>query len=158
MDSVCINEIRTDDSLLKNQLFVLNESHLRINCINEIVDFNLNEISNVRYSKKRNYSINNILTLIFVLVYFFGLSFFNESLFKIFSTALLLILVFMLFSIKNYSYLLLININNFGFRELKISQKNSLNAEDFVLIFKSQYFNEAMRQNNLDFINRKFSS
>ncbi len=159
MESICINKVGSEDILLKDHLFTLNGSHLRINSNNELVDFNLDQISNVRFSKKRNYSKNSIFSIISILIYSLLLFFFNLSiLLSIVSTLLLIALVFMSFSIKNYTYLLLINVTNFGFRELKISKKKSLCAEYFVSVFKSEYFNEELHLNNLDFINCQHSS
>ncbi len=51
--------------------------------------------------------------------------------------------------------MLLININNFGFRELKIAKKNAHSAEYLVTIFKEKYFNKEIYQNHLKYINCK---
>ena len=75
MESICVNKVGSEDIILKDQLFILNESHLIINCKKEIVDFKLNDISNVRFSKKKellnkyyyfgNYGVNLFSFFIF---------------------------------------------------------------------------------------------
>lgn len=61
------------------------------------------------------------------------------------------------FSIKNHNYTLFINIKHFGFREFKISKKESAHAEYFVSIFKPKFLNQKL-QNDLNFVHFKQSS
>lgn len=144
-----------DDGLMKNSFFKLYESHIVIRIKEEIKIFRIDEISNVRFSKKRNFTINIVLLLVTLLIY----SFLSDYLHKNFLYNILLLVIAIIssvisLSIKNHKYTLFININHFGFREIKISKKESHYAEHFVSIFKTKYV-EKNKQKDLHFINFK---
>lgn len=147
-----------DDSLLKNPFFKLYESHLVIKIKEEIKVFRIDEISNVRFSKKRNFTINIVLLFVTILIYSYLSDFIHKNFFYnilLFVTAI--ISSFLSLSVRDHKYVLFINMNRFGFRELKISKKESPHAEHFVSIFKTQYVKKK-NQNDLDFVKFKHSS
>ncbi len=147
-----------EDSLLSNPFFKLYESHLVIKNKKEIKIFRLDEISNVRFSKKRNFTINISLLLITLLIY----SFLSDYLVKNFLYDSLLFLVAILscvisLSIRSHTYVLFINMNRFGFKKLELSKKQSSYAEDFVSFFKTKK-GKNINQNEMLFVNFKHSS
>ena len=155
MSAVFLPSGTLDDLLMKNSFFKLYESHVVIKIKEEIKIFRIEEISNVRFSKKRNFTINIVLLFVTLLVY----SFLSDYLHKNFLYNILLLVIAILssvisLSIKDHKYTLFININHFGFRELKISKKESHYAEHFVSIFKTKYV-EKKEQKDLNFINFK---
>lgn len=158
MNTVFPGNRTLDDSLLKNPFFKLYESHLVIKNKEEIKIFRLDEISNVRFSKKRNFTINISLLFITLLIY----SFLSDYLVKNFlydSLLLVFVLVFGIISlsIRNHTYVLFINMNRFGFKKLKLSKKESSYAENFVSFFKTKNRNK-INQNQMLFVNFKQSS
>lgn len=137
MNTVFLSAEKLDDDLLTNSFFKLYKSHLLITSKNEIETFRLDKISNVRFSKKRNFSINISLLISSALIYYFGIVYLDTNfLFNIVSMVIILILIILSFLIKKYNYLLLINLNNFCYKELKLSKKESSFAEYFVSIYK----------------------
>jgi hypothetical protein len=155
MSTVFSGSATLDDGLMKNSFFKLYESHIVIRIKEEIKIFRIDEISNVRFSKKRNFTINIFLLLVTLLIY----SFLSDYLHKNFLYNILLLVIAIIssvisLSIKNHKYTLFININHFGFREIKISKKESHYAEHFVSIFKTKYI-EKKKQKDLHFINFK---
>lgn len=157
--STCLSNIANlDDGLYKNPFFKLYESHLVIKCNEEMKIFHLDKISNVRFSKKRNFTVNIVLFLITLLIYSSVSDYLGDFfLYRVLLFVMVLVTSVISLWIKNYDYSLYINLNHFGFRKLKISKKQSLYVEDFVSIYKTKYF-EKNNQNDLDFINFKHSS
>lgn len=156
--STVIGSETPDVRLINNPLFKLYESHLVLNIEEEKKVFHIDEISNVRYSKKRNFTINITLLFLILFTYCF-LSDFHNNFFL--STVLLVVAavmsVLICFCIRNHNYTLFINIKHFGFREFKISKKESPHAEYFVSIFKPKFLNQKL-QNDLNFVHFKQSS
>lgn len=144
-----------NDGLFKNPFFKLYESHLVIRCKKEVKIFRLDEISNVRFSKKRNFTINIVLLFTTLLAYCFFSDYLDEN----FMYSILLLMTALVssvvsLSIRFHTYVLFVNMNHFGFKKLKISRKESLYAEDFVSVFKTKYV-EKKDRNDLDFLNFK---
>lgn len=158
MNTVLLSNGSLEDDISNNPFFKLYESHLVIKYKKEVKIFRLDEISNVRFSKKRNFTINIVLLFITLFVY----CFISDYLAGNFLDKILLLLIALLLSavsllIRDHTYVLFVNMNHFGFKKLKISKKESLYAEDFVSVFKTKYV-EKKNQNNLCFLNFKRSS
>jgi hypothetical protein len=115
--------------------FTIVDSNITIENEGEKLDLNLNQISNARIIKRRN-MIPNILILISAFLANFLLSSpqYSENRFKDF---FLILIVLASFSIKHYSYRLLINKSNYCFNEFRISKQNLSCAQSFVSIFKT---------------------
>lgn len=125
------------DIVTKTPLFMLYDSHIVINHKDEKKVFDLDEITNVRFQKKRNFSINIFLFFFTIFIYSFLTDYFELNFawsFLLFIITVALIFVF--FSIENYTYILFINMTHFGFRKLILSRKDELYAEHFVSLFK----------------------
>jgi hypothetical protein len=156
--SVFLSSGKLADDLLKNPFFNLYDSHFTIKIKDEIKIFQLDEISNVRFSKKRNFTINISLLFITLLIYSFVSDYLDKNLlYDIVLFVVSLILSIISLSIKDHTYVLFINMSHFGFREFKLSKKESPYAEYFVSIFKTKFM-EIKNQNVLDFVNFKHSS
>jgi hypothetical protein len=152
------NTVNLENGLLKANFFTINESHLVLNFKEEKKVFNLDEISNLRFIKIRNYSINILFLTLALLIYYFTLFFFKTNLLlSILSQTLGSVFIIISLSIKIYNHSLLINIGHFGFKMLKVSKKDSLSAENLAWIFKTNYL-EKNNQNQLEFLNWKHSS
>lgn len=124
-------------TVTKTPLFMLYDSHIVINHKDEKKVFELDEITNVRFHKKRNFSINIFLFFFTILIYSFLSDYFELNFiwsFLLFTITIALIFVF--FSIENYTYILFINMTHFGFRKLILSRKDELYAEYFVSVLK----------------------
>lgn len=157
MDAVFLSSGKVVDVLLKNPFFKLYDLHFVMKCNDEMKIFRVDEISNVRFSKKRNFTINIVLLYSTLLTY----SFISDNLDKNSLHPFVLFVVFTILSvisisIKDYTYLLFINRSHFGFRKFKLSKEQSPYAEHFVSIFKIKY-EKIKHQNNLDFLNFKHS-
>lgn len=155
MNTVLLSNGSLDDDLSRNPFFKLYESHLVIKNKEEMKIFRLDEISNVRFSKKRNFTINIVLLFITLLAY----CFFSDYLDKNFTYSIVLLMTALVssvvsLSIRFHTYVLFVNMNHFGFKKLKMSRKESLYAEDFVSVFKTKYV-EKKDRNDLDFLNFK---
>ncbi len=145
------------DGILKTPLFTLYDSHLVIKNKDEMKIFRLDDISNVRFSKKRNFTINIVLLFITLLIYCFVSDYLDKNfLYKFLLLLIALVISIISFSIRNHTYILFINLNHFGFKELKLSKKESSYAEHFVSIFKSKMVKE--HQKDKVFMNFKHSS
>lgn len=146
------------DGILKTPLFTLYDSHLVIKNKDEMKIFHLDDISNVRFSKKRNFTINVVLLFVTLLIYCFVSDYLDKNfLYKLLVFVIALVTSIISLSIRNHTYILFINLNHFGFKELKLSKKESSYAEHFVSIFKTQYVKKK-NQNDLDFVKFKHSS
>lgn len=131
------------DMVTKTPLFMLYDSHIVINHKDEKKVFDLDEITNVRFQKKRNFSINIFLFFFTIFIYSFLTDYFELNFtwsFLLFIITVALIFVF--FSIENYTYILFINMTHFGFRKLILSRKDELYAEHFVSVFKKIILNK----------------
>ena len=118
----------------------------------------MDEITNVRFSKKRDYTVNIFFLVLASLVYYFTLILFKTNLLlNLLSLVMGSVFIIISLYIKQYSHLLLINIGHFSFKKLKISKKDSFSAENLAWIFKINYL-EKNNQNQLRISNWKQSS
>ena len=157
MSLVLESEGKIGDNVLKTPFFKLYESHLVIKFKDEIKIFHLDDVTNVRYTKKRNFTINVFLLFLILLAYCFISDFFNKDLLcDILLLAFTLVLSVVSFSIRYHTYILLINVNYLGFSKLNISKKQSLYAQDLVSILKTNVLKKN-NKNPLDFVNFKYS-
>lgn len=118
--------------------FTIVDSNITIQNKGEKIDLHLKQISNARIIKRRN-MIPNILILISAFLASFLLlsSQHSENRFKDVFLILIILAVIASFSIKHYSYRLLINKNNYCFNEFSISKQNLSRAQSFVSMFKT---------------------
>jgi len=158
MSTVLVSsEGNIESRMLKTSLFTFYDSHLVIKSNGEMTVFNLDEISNVRFSKKRNFAINIFLFIATILIYSFMYDFFTKNL----SSKILLFIIFIVtsiisLSIKNNIYILFINLNYCSFKRLKLSKKEESYAEHLVSVFKDKNVNKESKR--YDFVKFKYSS
>lgn len=158
MDSFFLSSGKLVDGLLINPFFQLYDLHFVIKYKDEMKIFRVDEISNVRFSKKRNFSINIILLFTILLTYSFVSDNLDKNiLHQSFVFVVCTILSIISISIKVYTYVLFINRSNFGFRKFKLSKEQSPYAEYFVSIFKIKY-DKIKYQNDLNSLKFKHSS
>lgn len=139
MSLIFESDAKIGNGVLKTPLFTLYNSQIVIKYNREKVIFDLNEISNVRFSKKRNFSINFLLLFCILAIYCFVSDYLNT----IFPNNILLLAIALIssifsLSIKNHTYILFINMNHFCFRKLRLSKKDEPYAKYFVSIFKKK--------------------
>ena len=60
---------KIEDDILKTPLYTLYADHIVINCKDGNKVFNLNEISNIRLQKKRNFSVNIFILFFTLFIY-----------------------------------------------------------------------------------------
>lgn len=130
---------KIEKTLEENPFLTILESAVIFKTYNDKIRISLNQISNVKIIKSRDTTPNFILlvfTAVFMLLsksIFQKLNFINESLYIIFISILLVVT----FSIKNFTYKLLINRGKIGFNEIRISKSNVFYAEKFVNKFEN---------------------
>lgn len=126
--------------ILKNPMFALYDCHLVIKHKDEMNVFYLSEISNIRFIKKRDYTINIVFFILASLIYYFTLIFIKINLLlSVLSLITGSIFIIISISIKIYNKLLLINTGRFRFKKLNVSKKDGLSAENLAWIFKVYY-------------------
>lgn len=97
-------------------------------------DICLKQISNVRIIKYRDITINIVVLLSIAFFYllfktiFLDLNFVLKCLYVVAN----LILVILTLSVENFTYKLLINVDNLGFYEIPISKRNIVYAKNFI--------------------------
>lgn len=135
VDKISSDEITAQ--FAPNPFFTIHDSQVIFHFKGEEMKVDLNLISNVRIIKKRVFFTNVVLCVL-------GLSFHNfiADHFSIYSsfifwTVVIAVTVFASFSIKQFSYKLLINKGQIGFDELSVSEKNVIYAQYFMLIYKN---------------------
>lgn len=132
MSTICINTTKIEKILDENSFFVVSESKVTFKNCDAVI--NLNQISNCRLIKKRDFTAN-------IMVFVFSLLFYVIILQPLYLSAtfesliLALILIYVLSCVKNYSYRLLINKNKYDFNEIVVSKKEL----HFARIFLSKY-------------------
>ncbi len=132
------SESYNEDKVLKVPLFTFCDKHLVIKHKEEIIIFNMNEITNVRFSKKRNFSINILFLLFTLLIYSFVSDYFGKFfIYNVFSFLIAIISSVISLSIKKYTYVLFININHLGFKKLRLSKNHESYAKYFVSVFRN---------------------
>jgi hypothetical protein len=140
MSLVLENEEKIGGDVLKTPLFTLYDSHIVIKHKDEKKIFNLNEITNVRLQKKRNFSKNIFFLFFTLLVYSFTSDYFDISFVcNILLFVITMVLSVVSLSIENYTYELYINMKHLTFRKLRLSRKDAPYALYFVSVFKSGY-------------------
>jgi hypothetical protein len=104
----------------------------------------LNQISNSRLIKKRDFTANIIVLVFSVLFYVMVLQPLYLST-KFESLILALILISVVSCVENYSYRLLINKTNYDFNEITVSKKNLYFAGRFI----SKFADSALLKNKV---------
>lgn len=127
-----INTSITEKFLNENLLFVISETQVTFKNCNSVI--NLNQISNSRLIKKRDFTANIIVFVFSILFYVMILQpLYLNTTFEL--LILLLILISIVSRLKNYSYILLINKTNYDFNEIVVSKANL----HFAKIFLSKF-------------------
>ena len=132
MSKNCLNITKTEKFLEENSFFVISEFQVTFkNCGTAI---NLNQISNSRLIKKRDFTANIIVFVFAVLFYVTTIQpLYLSTTFE--SLLLALILISVVSSVENYSYILLINKTNYDFNEIIVSKANL----HFATLFLSKF-------------------
>lgn len=118
--------------------FTIVDSNITFQNKGEKIGLNLNQISNARIIKRRNLIPNIFVLAIALMINFSLLSSYNaDNRYKDIFLILIVLAVIASFSIKHYSYRLLINKNNYCFNEFSISKQNLGRAQSFVSMFKT---------------------
>lgn len=116
----------------ENEFFIMSESKVVFK--NSNTTLSLKQISNSRLIKNRDYTVNILVLVFAVLFYLMVLQPLYLS--AVFDCLIFpLILIAVLSCIKNYSYKLLINRNNYAFNEIIVSKKNLHFAGIFISKF-----------------------
>jgi hypothetical protein len=131
-------KIENDD--LKTPLYTLDDRQIIIKSEEGKIVFNLDEISNVRLQKKRNFSINILFLFFTLLVYSITSDYFHRN----FISYILLIVITIALSVvslwlEHYTYVLFINTNGFNYIKLRLSKKDLPSALHLIALFKSGY-------------------
>ncbi len=133
-NNISFDELTT--KIDKNPFFTITTSQVIFHFKAEELKLDLNLISNVRIIKKRVFYVNILLAALgFIFCYFIAVYYlFYSSL--ILLPILISVIILASFSIKQFSYKLLINNGESGFKELSISKKNVIYAQYFILLYK----------------------
>jgi hypothetical protein len=132
MSTNCITTTKTEKILEENSLFVISESKVIFKNCDTVI--NLNQISNSRLIKKRDFTANIIVLVFSVLFYVMVLQPLYLST-KFESLILALILISVVSCVENYSYRLLINKTNYDFNKIIVSKENLHFAKTFLSKF-----------------------
>lgn len=134
---------KTEVVVLKKPLFSVCDQQVVIKFKEGEEVFNLYEITNVRFKKERNLSINIILLLFTVLLYFITSTYSDyldrNFIYYFLSYAITIISSIVSLSIENYTYRLYVHTRNLGLKKLRLSKKDESNAMYFVSLLKSDY-------------------
>nr|WP_315206724.1 hypothetical protein [uncultured Flavobacterium sp.] len=123
------NTTKIEKTLEENSLFVISESKVTFKNCDVVID--LNQISNSRLIKKRDFTANIMVLVFSVLFYVMILQpLYLSTIFE--SLILALILISVLSCIENYSYRLLINKTNYDFNEIIVCKENLPFAKIFL--------------------------
>ena len=132
MTTNCINTIKNEKVLEENSFFTISESKVIFKNYQAVII--LNQISNVRLIKKRDFKANIIVLVFSVLFYVMVVSpLYLSTIFE--SIILALILICLMCWIENYSYRLLINKMDYDFNEIIVGKKNL----HFARVFLSKF-------------------
>jgi hypothetical protein len=125
-----------ENNLDKNPLFSINDSTVVMEIDGEKVNFDLDQITNVRVIKFRDLTLNVFLLVSSISFYLLGF----KSFFVVdpVSLAISVILFGSSIFIRLFSYKLLINKGNYDFCELLVSKSNLLFAEHLASIIKAK--------------------
>ena len=116
----------------------------------------LKQISNVRIIKNRDTTINIVVLLSIAFLYFLFKTIFQDLnfVFKCLYVVANLILVILTLSIENFTYKLLINVDNLGFNEIPISKMNVVYAKNFISkLEKTSNFKDVIQESKSNYKN-----
>lgn len=131
----------------ENNFFILSESTIIFKNDNQRIKINLDQTTNVRLIKNRDFKINIIVILLAALFYLTVLQTINlDAIFQNFIVALLTISVIVNTLLRNYSYQLLINNKYNNYQEILVSKTNLYYAE----IFLSKFSGTAVKNNKVN--------
>ncbi|MFE3846589.1 hypothetical protein ACFX5D_01230 [Flavobacterium sp. LB3P45] len=132
MTANCTNTTKSEKVLEENSFFIISESKVTFKNYHAVII--LNQISNTRLIKKRDFTANIIVLVFSVLFYVMVLQpLYLSTIVE--SLILALILISVGSCIENYSYKLLINKTDYDFNEIIVSKKNL----NFAKIFLSKF-------------------
>ncbi|MFH6970563.1 hypothetical protein [Flavobacterium petrolei] len=148
MSTNCITTTKTEKILEENSLFVISESKVIFKNCDTVI--NLNQISNSRLIKKRDFAANIIVLVFSVLFYVIILQpLYLSTIFE--SLILALILISVVSCVENYSYKLLINKTNYDFNEIIVSKENLHFAKIFLSKFPASTLLKAKVKQEFEF-------
>ena len=138
MDINFKNSNTTEKILEINPFFTILESTVIFKTYNDRISIYFDQISNARIIKNRDTKPNILLLVSTGLFYLLSKSLFLDLNFVLKSLYIMVIFVLLItiFSIKNFTYKLLINVGEIGFNEFPISQRNVNHAKNFVTQFE----------------------
>ena len=145
MDKNLASNTNTEKVLEENYFFILSESKIIFKNDNQRLSLHLDQISNIRLIKKRDFTVNIIVAVFSSFFYIIVLHPVNfNTIFQYLIAALLGIFVIVGSLTKNYSYKLLINKNNYDYNEIVVSKKNLY----FAKIFLNKFPASSLTKNN----------
>lgn len=131
----------------ENNFFILSESTIIFKNDNQRIKINLDQTTNVRLIKNRDFKINIIVILLAALFYLTVLQTINlDAIFQNFIVALLTISVIVNTLLRNYSYKLLINNKYNNYQEILVSKTNLYYAK----IFLSKFSGTDVKKNKVN--------
>jgi glucan phosphoethanolaminetransferase (alkaline phosphatase superfamily) len=142
------NTTKIEKVLEENSLFVISESKVTFKNCDVVID--LNQISNSRLIKKRDFTANIMVLVFSVLFYVIILQpLYLSTIFE--SLILALILISVVSCVENYSYKLLINKTNYDFNEIIVSKENLHFAKIFLSKFPASTLLKAKVEQEFEF-------
>ena len=142
------NTAKIEKVLEENSLFVISESKVTFKNCDVVID--LNQISNSRLIKKRDFTANIMVLVFSVLFYVIILQpLYLSTIFE--SLILALILISVVSYVENYSYKLLINKTNYDFNEIIVSKENLHFAKIFLSKFPASTLLKAKVKQEFEF-------
>lgn len=122
-----------------NPFFYIQGSRLFIDCNGEKVNFNFDQITNVRLIKNRNVSLIRMLFFIAVIFYSCYILFFNNHfVMQLVSLCIITLVITSFLCIRPFSYKLLVNKGVDGFNEFLVTKKHLPFAKSFIFIFNEK--------------------
>ena len=124
----------TENIIEENPFLTILESKVIFKTKYNKTDICLKQISNVRIIKNRDTTINIVVLLSIAFFYFLFKTIFQDLNFVLRCLYVVanLILVILSLSLENFTYKLLINVDNLGFNEIPISKRNVIYAKNFI--------------------------
>lgn len=124
----------------KTPLYTLYDDQLLIKQNKEKTSFDLNEISNVRYSKKRNFLINFVLLFCILAIYCVVSDYLNaNSLNNILLLVITIVFCLVSLSVGRYNHMLFITNRRSDHKKLSLAKKDVPHALQLIALFKSGY-------------------
>ena len=128
-----------ENAFRKNNFIIYTETKVIINTKNQLLEFFLEDITNVRILKKRNL-YPNIITFYIMLIITSAIILSpinNDVIFFIINIFFVFVLLIITYFLKYYSHKLLINKGKYGFSEIILQKKDIQNANKFLNDFNS---------------------